>query len=100
MSEPGPRRRDKYERLVSRTGEIRAIPCAVAHPCDETSLAGAIEAAKRGVIEPILVGPGRKIRGVAGEHGLDITGLPLVDTPHSHAAAAKAVELAPARPNS
>ena len=92
-AEPGPRRRDKYERLIARTGEIRAIPCAVAHPCDETSLAGAVDAARQGIIEPILVGPGRRIRKVAGEHGLDITGLPLVDTPHSHAAAAKAVEL-------
>jgi hypothetical protein len=71
-AEPGPRRRDKYERLIARTGEIRAIPCAVAHPCDETSLAGAVDAARQGIIEPILVGPGRRIRKVAGEHGLDI----------------------------
>jgi phosphate acetyltransferase len=65
----------------------------VAHPCDESSLRGAIEAAELGIIEPVLVGPAGKITAVAAEHGIDIKGRQIVDAPHSDAAAAKAVEL-------
>ncbi|MEK0084393.1 bifunctional enoyl-CoA hydratase/phosphate acetyltransferase [Benzoatithermus flavus] len=86
-------RHDSYRRLIERTNEIPPIPCAVAHPCDEPSLHGVVEAAEKGIIVPILVGPAGKIRAVAREHALDIASFELVDAPHSHAAAAKAVEL-------
>jgi phosphate acetyltransferase len=82
-----------YERLIRAAEGVRAVPCAVAHPCDPTSLAGALEAAGRGVIVPVLVGPERKVRAAAEAGGLDLAGLELVDVPHSHAAAARAVEL-------
>ena len=65
----------------------------VAHPCDETSLRGAIDAAAAGLIEPVLVGPEARIRAVAAEHGIDLAGRRIVDAPHSHAAAACAVAL-------
>ena len=65
----------------------------VVHPCDETSLRGACEAAELGIIKPILVGPVAKITAVAKQHGIDIARYELVDVPHSDAAAAKAVEL-------
>ena len=93
LTEPAPRSHDKYERLIAVTREIRPIPCAVAHPCDETSLRGAVEAAGDEIITPILVGPQHKIRSVAQQFGIDITPFEIVDVPHSHAAAAKAVEL-------
>src|SRR5690349_9289148 len=93
LATPGARRHEKYERLIAATRDIRSVPCAVAHPCDETSLKGAVEAASEGIIAPILVGPRHKIEAVAREHGLDIGRFELVDAPHSHAAAAKAVEL-------
>ena len=66
---------------------------AVAHPCDESSLTAAVEAAEAELIRPILVGPEAKIRAVAEQCGLDIAPYRLVDAPHSHAAAAKAVEI-------
>ena len=66
---------------------------AVAHPCDESSLTAAVEAAEADLIRPVLVGPEAKVRAVAGQFGLDIRPYPLVDAPHSHAAAAKAVEI-------
>jgi phosphate acetyltransferase len=66
---------------------------AVAHPCDEPSLAGALAAADRGLIRPILVGPEEKIRRLAHEAGLDLAGATIDHVPHSHAAAARAVEL-------
>jgi phosphate acetyltransferase len=69
------------------------VPTAVAHPCDESSLKGALDAAAAGMIQPVLVGPDAKIRGVAEKLGVDIGKAEIVDVPHSHAAAAKAVEL-------
>jgi phosphate acetyltransferase len=90
LGEPPP---SKYERLIARAKELAAVSTVVAHPCDETSLRGPIEAAKAGIIVPILVGPAKKISAVAREHDLDINGFQIVDAPHSEAAAAKAVEL-------
>jgi phosphate acetyltransferase len=87
------RRHEKYDRLIAKARDIPAIPTAVAHPCDETSLKGALDAATAGMILPILVGPERKIREVAQKIGVDIGAAEIVDVPHSHAAAAKAVEL-------
>jgi phosphate acetyltransferase len=87
------RRHEKYERLIVATRDIPPIPCAVVHPCDETSLRGAVEAAEHQIIAPILVGPQHRIRATAQASGLDITTFEIVDAPHSHAAAATAVEL-------
>jgi phosphate acetyltransferase len=83
----------KYERLIARAKQVKAVTTVVVHPCDETSLRGAVEAAEAGIIVPILVGPAAKIKDVARKHGLDISRFELVDVPHSDAAAAKAVEL-------
>jgi phosphotransacetylase len=83
----------KYELLLERCRALDPIPTAVAHPCEETALAGAIEAADKGLITPILVGPAAKIRDVARAAGIDLGTTRIVDAAHSHAAAAKAVEL-------
>jgi len=83
----------KYERLIARAKQSTPAPTIVVHPCDETSLRGATEAAEIGLIAPILVGPAAKIRAVAKEHGLDIAGFEIVDVPHSEAAAATGVQL-------
>ena len=83
----------KYDRLLARAAQIPAITTLVVHPCDETSLRGAVDAADAGYIVPIFVGPAARIRAVAAEHGLDIAGYALVDVGHSEAAAARAVEL-------
>jgi phosphate acetyltransferase len=88
-----PRQHEKYERLIAATKSLTALASAVAHPCDETSLLGALEAAKAGMIVPILVGPKEKIRSLAKSLSLDIEGIDVVDVPHSQAAAEKAVEL-------
>jgi phosphate acetyltransferase len=66
---------------------------AVAHPCDDVSLRGAIEAHKLGLIEPILVAPPERIRSTSKEAGLDVSGFELVESAHSHDSAAKAVGL-------
>ena len=83
----------KYERLIALAKQVPPATTVVAHPCDESALRGAAEAAQAGIITPILVGPADKISGVAQQHGIDISRFEIVDAPHSEAAAAKAVEL-------
>lgn len=87
------RKHDKYNALIDGCRGLAPVRTAVAHPCDETSLAGAVDAAIAKIIAPILVGPEARIRALAASFKIDIAGLPIVDQPHSHAAAAKAVEL-------
>ncbi|MDM0051548.1 phosphate acetyltransferase [Variovorax sp. J22R115] len=97
MEKPETRRlsmsHDKYDRLIEFARSLEAVATAVAHPCDASSLSGALDAARLGLIRPILVGPRAKIEAVAKENKLDLSGCELVDAPHSHAAATKAVEL-------
>lgn len=83
----------KYEQLLKRCSALDPIPTAVAHPCEEASLSGAVEAARNGLIVPILVGPQSKITSAAQSAGIDLRNIQIVDAPHSHAAAVKAVEL-------
>ncbi|WP_084690570.1 bifunctional enoyl-CoA hydratase/phosphate acetyltransferase [Comamonas granuli] len=68
--------------------------CAVVHPCDAESLRGAMDAAHHGLIVPVLVGPEARLRALAGQAGIDLHGAEIVPVEHSHAAAAKAAELA------
>src|SRR4051812_18983774 len=83
----------KYEQLLVRCRSLEPVATAVAHPCDEPSLTGAIEAAEKGLIVPILVGPARKIAEVAEAAGIRLGQIRIVDAPHSHGAAAEAVKL-------
>jgi phosphate acetyltransferase len=83
----------KYEQLLARCGSLEPVRTAVAHPCEETALAGALGAAEHGLIAPILIGPTAKIREIAARHGLDVGRIPMVEARHSHAAAALAVAL-------
>jgi phosphate acetyltransferase len=82
---------DKYRSLVKRAQEQPPARTAVVHPCDEVSLESAVEAARLRLIEPILVGPEKRVRAVAEENGLDISGFQLIDAAHSHDSASKAV---------
>jgi len=83
----------KYDKLLEFCKTLPATPTAVAHPCDESSLRGAVDAAKLKLIAPILVGPKARIEAIAKQYDIDISGLPIVDTPYSEASAARAVEL-------
>ena len=83
----------KYEQLLERCRSLAPVPTAVAHPCEETALAGALEAGAKKLITPILVGPAAKIREVAKKSGLDLGSTTIVDAAHSHASAARAVEM-------
>ena len=86
-------RHEKYEKLIAIAQRLNPLPTAVAQPCDESSLRGAIEAREAGLITPILVGPKAKTIEIARALELNLDGLEIVDVPHSHAAAAKSVEI-------
>jgi phosphate acetyltransferase len=83
----------KYDRLIAAAKAVPVVSTIVVHPCDESSLRGAVEAAEAGIIKPILVGPASKIRETAIKFNLRIGDFEIVDVPHSEAAAAKAVEM-------
>ena len=83
----------KYERLLARCEKLEPVPTAVAYPCDATALSGAVEAFQLGLIVPLLVGPVASIKKTAASAGIDLGELEIVDVPHSHAAADKAVAL-------
>ena len=88
MSRPG-----HFERLLAACDGFDPIPTAVAHPCDAAAMAGVAAAAARGIILPLLVGPAARVRAAADAAGFSLDAVELVDTPHSHASAARAVEL-------
>jgi phosphate acetyltransferase len=83
----------KYEQLLAKCKALEPVVTAVAHPCEAAALAGAMEAAAQGLITPILVGPAARIREVAASANIDLGQTEIVDAPHSHAAAAAAVQL-------
>jgi phosphate acetyltransferase len=85
--------REKYQRLIDATKALEPVVAAVAHPCDESSLSGAVDAAKLGLIRPILVGPKAKIDATAKHFKIDVSRCEVVDAPYSQAAAARAVQL-------
>jgi phosphate acetyltransferase len=85
--------RSAYQRLIDAVSDLPATPTAVAHPCDESSLRGAVEASTMGIIAPILVGPRQRIEAAARAAKLDISAFEIVEAEHSHDSAAKAVAL-------
>jgi phosphate acetyltransferase len=87
-----PRKHERYEKLLERARALPAVPTAVAFPCDESSLAAALDAAKMGLIAPILVGPVARIKALAEAAGEQLS-VALADAPDSRAAAELAVRL-------
>jgi phosphotransacetylase len=85
---------DSFGRLLKRCEGLQPVTCVIVHPCDSDSLLGPIEAAKRGLITPVLVGPEAKIRAVAAAANVDVSAYRIVPTEHSHDSAAQAVALA------
>lgn len=84
----------RFNDLIRATAALAPVRTAVVHPCDSLSLEGAIQAGAKELIVPVLVGPRAKIEAAAAETGCDLSGIEIVDVPHSHAAAETAVALA------
>ncbi|MFV1968253.1 MAG: bifunctional enoyl-CoA hydratase/phosphate acetyltransferase [Pirellulaceae bacterium] len=88
------RRGDAFMRLYESVKDLPPVPCAIVHPCDRAALLGPIEAARRGIIDPVLVGPTEKIQAAADAAEIDLRLYRVEPAPHSHASATRAVELA------
>lgn len=88
-----PGRHEKYDRLIAVASKHPPMATAIAHPCDEVSFESAVEAARLGLLKPILVGPPARVVDAAARAKLDIGAFELVASQHSHDSAAKAVEL-------
>lgn len=84
----------QLDRMLALGSALTAVRTAVVHPRDAVSLGGAMEAARLGLIEPVLIGPPEKIAAAAAEAGEDLQGVQIVAVEHSHAAAAEACRLA------
>jgi phosphate acetyltransferase len=84
----------RFKELLARSAGMAAVRCAVVHPCDIESLSGAIDSARHGVINPVLIGPEQRIRHLAEEAGIDLAGVEIISVPHSHAAAELAADMA------
>ena len=82
------------QQLLAQVAALEPIRMAVVHPCDQPSLSAALDARVAGMIEPILVAPRPRLEEVAADSGIDLAGVTIEDVAHSHAAAARAVELA------
>lgn len=80
--------------LLGMKGTLKPLKTAVVHPTDSYSLKGAIASAEEGLIIPVFIGPEAKIRALATQEGIDLSPYHIVPTPHSHAAAEKAVAMA------
>src|SRR5438067_13701676 len=85
--------RERYDRLVRAAQTLPPVTTAVAHPCDEISIEGVVEAARLGLIAPILVGPPARIRDAAESAEAAISDFPIEEAAHRHDSAAKPVEL-------
>ncbi len=85
---------ERWQRLLERCRDIDPLPTAVVHPCDQPSLESALIAARADLIAPVIVAPRGRLERLADAQGLSLEGIELLDVPHSHAAAARAAELA------
>jgi phosphate acetyltransferase len=87
---------NKLSQHIETCRDMPAIRTAVVHPVQANVLEAVVNAVKAGLIIPILIGPLAKIEAAALEAGIDLSRWEILDTEHSDAAAAKAVQLAAA----
>ena len=86
--------RPHLSKLAERARAEPALPAAVVFPVDRDSLQLALSGAFAGYVAPTLFGPEQRIRDAAIRAGLDISRLPLVDTPDEPRAASQRAVLA------
>lgn len=84
----------RHANLLALGAKLAPVRCGVVHPCDADSLQGAIDAHRADLIQAVLIAPEKKLRAVALEAGIDLTGLEIIDVEHSHAAAEVAAQMA------
>lgn len=84
----------RHANLLALGAHLAPVRCGVVHPCDADSLQGAMDAHHADLIQAVLIAPEQKLRAVAAEAGIDLTGIEVIDVAHSHAAAELAAQMA------
>ena len=84
----------RYDAFVREARSLPPVRAAIIHPCSAGAILAAVEVREEGLFEPLLIGPEAKIRAAADAAKVDLGDIAIEDVPHSHAAAARAVELA------
>lgn len=87
------RRHDRYEAFIRDARARPALRTAIVHPCSVEAILAALEARDEGLLDPVLIGPEAKIRAAAEAANVSLDGIPIEAVEHSHAAAARAVDL-------
>lgn len=88
------RHHERYRSFVARARELAPVRAAIVHPCSPEAILAAVEVRDEGLLEPVLIGPEARIRAAADAAHVSLEGMTLESTEHSHAAAARAVEMA------
>ena len=84
---------DLFGSLIRACQCRKAVPVAVCWPCNAVSLAGAVDAASNGLIQPVLVGPEHEMREIAAREAVDISACSILDVETEEDAAVQSVEL-------
>lgn len=87
-------KKDRFHKILQSCRGLKSVRMAVVHPVEANVIEAVADAVREKLIIPILVGPRARILAAAKEAGVNIGKWELVDAPHSHAAAEKAVDMA------
>jgi phosphate butyryltransferase len=87
-------RHDALHAILARAANGKPGSAAIVYPIHAGSLGAALEAARAGLITPLLIGPVSVMQEAASAAGLDIAAFRMIEAPTPAAAAAQAVELA------
>ncbi|MFA7253913.1 MAG: bifunctional enoyl-CoA hydratase/phosphate acetyltransferase [Patescibacteria group bacterium] len=88
------REKDHYKGTMEKCRAFGILKVAVVHPVQANVIDAVAEAVEEKLIEPILIGPEARIRAAIKESHADAEGWQIINTEHSHAAAAKAAKMA------
>lgn len=85
-----PPARPHLERIVAEALTAGRRRAAIAFPCSESSVEAAVSARRMDLVEPVLIGPRKRIESAAALAGVDLQGVTLVETGDDPVAAARA----------
>src|SRR5438128_7960122 len=82
--------RPHLKRIIERASTSGATRAAIAFPCSASSIEATVGAQRMGLIDPIMVGPRRRIESIAEANRIDLSGMEFVETGDDPNAAARA----------
>jgi len=72
--------RPHLEKIINRAVSLGPARVAVTYPCSASSIEATVTAQRMGLIEPILIGPRRRIESIAEEQQFDVSRMVFVET--------------------